>query len=97
MVAGSSPAAPIVLVRRPVFGGRNMSVEQLIDLAKTLPQEDQLRLVEAIQEDRFTKMEREFGQTIRPGFLAQIWLPQCTVDNWESIEQELQKLRDELK
>ncbi len=41
-----------------------MSVDELIVLAKALPREDQLRLVEAVQEDRYTRTEREFAKML---------------------------------
>ena len=48
-----------------------MSVEELIEFAVALPKDEQIRLIEAVQESRFTKLEREFAAAIPPGFAVE--------------------------
>ena len=70
-----------------------MSVEELIVLAKALPAEERRRLVREIEEDRYTKMEREFAESFPPGFVAEVWLPDLTEEGHRVVEQELLKLQ----
>jgi len=69
-----------------------MTIDQLINVARTFPVADQDRIIAALTKDRLTRLEREFGELLRPGFVAEVWAPQHDPACSKIIEQELKKL-----
>lgn len=69
-----------------------MTVEELIAAAKTLPSIDQDRIVAVLTEGKLKRIESEFAASLRPDFVAELWVPQHDPATSKAIEQELKKL-----
>lgn len=76
-----------------------MSAEELIDLAKALSPDEQLQLLRAVEEDRFTKLERQSAEMIPPGTVVDVghWHFETTPEGMELMRQELERFRASMK
>jgi hypothetical protein len=70
-----------------------MSLEEIIDQAKALSTDEQLQLVRAVEKDYYTRLERQYAESLPPNSVASFWHFDTTREAMELMQRELEDYR----